>query len=259
MELPANWHTGDIVIDGHDGEWAGYATLSVEKKRMTAGLANDSEFLYLTLRLGEQGWLQTLRTGYAIIWIDPEGGAKRDVGIRYAPASLPATDFGRPGATGGGRSRTPPLPGQPESLAVVRRSRDGLLATPVKDQRGLTAAGTMSRGYAVLEMSVPLAAAEGLFGIGAEPGQQIGLVIEFILDRDRLGELARRGQGGITGGGGGGIVPGSGGRTGGTGGRGGRGGITPGAGGAGGQMMPGGSSPKESKVKIRTLLAVPPA
>ncbi len=241
VDLPANWNPERIVVDGTDTEWSDLVTVTFEKKRLTAGLANDGERLYLALRINDTGWLQTLRAGSVIVWVDVGGGNRRELGFRYVPAAVTLM----PGA---GRTRQPQPSAQEERLAVIRSGDDLEINIPRDGSRGPAAAGRVARDEAVLELSLPLVEEPGRFGIGAAPGREIGLVVEFEVDRNRLGGLAGQRPGGLTGIPGGGI---GGGRRPGV-------GVTGGRSGMAGGMMPGAASPKEAKIRIVTTLAGPP-
>jgi hypothetical protein len=83
--LDSRWPSPAITVDGAYTEWSGRLVRIDEERSVALGIANDRENLYLCLVTRDLD-VQTLieRLGFTL-WIDPQGGTRRQIGLRVAP------------------------------------------------------------------------------------------------------------------------------------------------------------------------------
>ncbi len=237
----SSWRSRDIVIDGISTDWPVLSPVA-RNVRLSIGLANDRDFLYLALETSDPATsVQLLRQGL-IVWFDAQGGKKRQFGIRYpigfSPEQTASRGGGPGGREGGTRSREVTSPDDglgPGALPDVSRiysraESDGRLrrfeilgdgkeavTTSLDASAPLELKTGWSEGSLCYEVKIPLASAGGLPGLGVQIGALVGLGLETP-KTNRDGDRSRQG------GGMGGMGGGMGGR-GGMGGMGGQGGF----------------------------------
>lgn len=221
----------EIIIDGNYDDWSGQMQL-LEKDKISVGLMNDAEYLYLSLVTNDrQIRSQMMFMGFTL-WLDPLGGKKKTFGIRF-PIGM--TEFGmsmREMREERNQAQMEDIFFQAMYELEILGPDDGdRTRLGVSEIQGLEVKANPSRGSFVYELKLPLKA-EGLYNyaINIEPGSLIGIGLETQeMDRGMMGD--GMGSGGM---GGGRDRIGGGGRRGG-GGQGGRGG---GMGGSGGREAP---------------------
>jgi len=245
VRLDSMWLDRQITVDGDDGDWQG-AKLYVEDWPIDVGVLNDGEYLYLCMTTADRD-LQTevLMRGLEL-WMDPKGGRRKAVGIRY-PQGMAARhsegvepeEFGpggpgmrRPGAGSRGGSRGGPGQYDPERFkAAMQRlgaSLDILLLESEDDEGRREAMRkddplqvriAYDRGRLVYEARIPLRSAENpLSVIQVSAGDRVGVGFKTAeMDMSSMMAQRRRGRGGgmggdgMPGGGlGGGKMPGGG-------------------------------------------------
>ena len=111
VRLDSRWVDREITVDGDDGEWEN-AKLYVKDWPIDVGLLNDGEYLYLCLTTVDRD-LQTevLMRGFEL-WIDPKGGRRKVVGIRFPLGMAQRRSEGEePGELGRGRGGMRGFPG----------------------------------------------------------------------------------------------------------------------------------------------------
>jgi len=232
LDIDTVWTDDPIIVDGVTTEWSDLETTYLEEKKVLIGLSNDSDNIYILLRFGDPSWIQTMRMGSLTVWLDKAGKKREELGIRY---------YGGPEPAGIPDRRSPgDIQIIPTRLTVVTKNPDMEVSIPTDGSKGPAAAFRITSGIYTCEISIPLLdETEDVYGIDAEPGQVLMLGLDLKVNRERLAQAGQRG------------VPGAG-RSG--------GGMIGGRGGSMGGRMPGGMSgmPKEQKLWINTVLAVPP-
>jgi hypothetical protein len=208
--IESRWRTGDIVVDGSAREWDGL-TAALTGVKVSAGLANDGERLYVCLLASDpQTREQILRRGL-IIWFDPTGGTRKTSGIKF-PVGLLEVAEGRSGMRAG-RSTAKRAP---EPIEIVNRLE---VLGPKKDDRrslvldmvpGISVTIGQPEELLVYELSVPLERTQDHpYAIGAKPGSIIGVGLatpepeKALVPADgptRSGTGGRGGMGGMSGG-----------------------------------------------------------
>lgn len=82
LMIDSRWPDRDIVIDGDDTDWQDLK-FYVQDWPFDIGLANDADFLYLTLSTADRSLQrQAIMRGFEV-WIDPNGGQSKILGVRY--------------------------------------------------------------------------------------------------------------------------------------------------------------------------------
>lgn len=222
-----------VTIDAHIEDWNDVVR-KVDDEAFSMGVLNDDEYLYVALYFtDQQSTSQIMRNGL-ILWLDHEGGKKKNIGIRF-PLGMAAGDRPqgqRPNATGraaGDPSLNPEI--MSERLARQTSEVEILLDGDEHGNRfqiesvlGLDVKASVEYGALIYEMRIPLQKGNDYsYAVGAEPGAVIGLGIETPEVNREVNRPSGGGAGfGGRGGGGGGAGFGGGG--------GGRGGARPGGG-----------------------------
>ncbi|UCF05586.1 MAG: hypothetical protein JSV33_00700 [bacterium] len=259
MESP--WAGEPIQIDGMKADWNELPTFYFEREGVQFGVCNDTTNLYVLFRFTGEQKARLISVSGLTLWFDSAGEKKRTFGIHFAGRAELSMMPGR--GMRGGRMRDGVM-GESgmdssdsgmgargdvtaEQLEEIRRMRfllgdeitviDGVTNeksfVPVDGSRGPRAAFTGEKGIYTYEFSIPLSPSdENSYGIGAAPGQTIGLGMEWGMDRDDMKRTwgERKGR-----------MPGE-----------------PGGGGMGG--MPGGRGPgrrMQSPKKVKIWLQVP--
>jgi hypothetical protein len=248
--LDSSWRDREITIDGTVTEWEGKRA-TIEGKDLIVGLANDADYLYLTVTPRTEGaQMNMMRSGFTV-WFDPEGGTAQTFGIRY-PLGMQESGI-RLGFAGEEPDRERMRQEFERTLFQLEirgPQEDQTRHLAISEAVGIDIRAQIEDGVLSYELKIPLLQSEKHpHAVGAGPGSSIGLgFITPSVDREAM--MASRGGGGMGGSGGRGRGGGRG-----AGGPGGRGG------GRGGGMGDGGSPkdrlPSGLDVWIRTQLAIP--
>jgi hypothetical protein len=197
-------------VDGSVSDWEGAVQPVEERDGLALGVTNDGEALYVSLIVRDQELVRQIARDGLVLWLDPEGGKRQQVGVQY-PLGLAAT-MG-PGARGrmetmGGvdaRSGARENPGglrealrerflaSLDELMLLREGEATGARIPTPAPTGLSASATMEFGEMIVEYRIPLG--DGLGGsLAAAPGAQIGVGL-VTPERERPGLGAGRGGG----------------------------------------------------------------
>ncbi|WP_420455881.1 hypothetical protein [Rubrivirga sp.] len=177
--------TADTVVDGEASEWPSALRPVPSEAGLSIGLRRDADDLVVALIAGDDRQARRIALGGLRVWVDPDGGTERVLGIRYpAPEAPDARSVVRNGPREGG-----PMAGtDPQRLR--RRFESGLdeveVTRGVLTQRatadgsfgGLVASATWGTRGLVVEMRIPLEAAPGLLPTSA--GDAVGVGVELV-------------------------------------------------------------------------------
>jgi len=235
-KLDSVWSGGTVIIDGDDQEWRS-SQFMPKGEKIALGIMNDEANLYLSFRtVDQQTIIRALSLGFTI-WIDPKGGKRQTLGIKYPVG----TGLGEMrGLLRGRQDSYDEREGQirllMESQTIVDiYGRDNTLIDRISLSSidDIKMKSMYARGQFIFEVGIPFSSiAQYLGGQTIIPGANIGIgFFAGEIDREALrSQMAGRG-------GRGGSRPG-----GGMGGRGGMGGSPPGGGlgrsGGGNRQMP---------------------
>jgi hypothetical protein len=229
LMIDSRWRDRDIVIDGDDTDWQDLK-LYVENWPVDIGIANDADFLYLTLSTADRSFQrQAIMRGFEV-WIDPNGRQGKILGVRY-----PLGMMGKGGQEfetadgfnpyGSSRSRAEqdrlrragPAQLQEAFERMLASQQPMLLGRSDREIRSLTMVGkndvrvnvTLADGRLVYEARFPLHGEYPIPPLPSKPGKSIGIGFktrDLRFDRevvDSRDGVRGQGGGGLTGGQGG--------------------------------------------------------
>ena len=81
-QVDSVWRTETMVIDGQLIDWPGGLT-PLQPQPVAVGITNDADHLYLALSVNDPGLSRRIMMGGFTVWLDPKGGHKQRVGIRF--------------------------------------------------------------------------------------------------------------------------------------------------------------------------------
>jgi len=212
QKMPAHWSAEPVQIDGQISDWADTSIGYFEDIGVQLGLCNDREKLYVIFRFSDPRWAQAISMGGVTLWLDNSGKKKKDFGIRYTggPSLSGLQNLGR----GGFWDKLTPeqkerlmekQTSMADQVTVVYKEPDQGIALPADGSSGPAVAFTDTQNIYTYEFSIPLQKGD-VFGyaLGAEPGQTIGIGLEWggMSDRQRMMQGMGGGRGGRGGGGG---------------------------------------------------------
>ncbi len=248
VELSSIWKDRDIVVDGEGADWRG-GLVYVEDKKVSIGLMNDDEYLYLCLiPVDTQVQRQIMGQGFTV-WLDPKGGKGRTLGIKF-PLGM-GGGGPEPDMSGGEKGKTPEDSEQDlktlkdmfasslKDLEILGPGENDSRRLAMTDLHGLEIAVGVVENTVVYELKVPLFEdgdhPYAIYADGAERQGTVGIGFETAqADKEAMmgGARGGDGEGGMSGGGGppGGGMP--------------RGGGPPGGGMSGSGGPPGGGMPR---------------
>jgi hypothetical protein len=194
QEVRTRWADRPITVDGDDSDWAAIPTTYLKDSPVQLGLRNDNDNLYVLLSSVDPSWAMAIRFGNLTLWFDTTGETEEKRGLRFRGGVPPSEIFNklfigeeRPGAD------FPEDPAMHENgeapfgeFSIVNDK--GETAIELDGSAGPSAGFGAPRASFAFEFSVPLGAVEtSLFAVGAEPGQQVGIGIEWgDVDRDAI-------------------------------------------------------------------------
>lgn len=201
-KLESHPPSGPLTVDAQIEDWKG-AIHRVEDERFSLGVLNDGDYLYVALVSRDRRVTgQILRSGL-ILWLDPEGGKEKVLGIRF-PLGLTGTRSPGVPPTGTAGEAGPDPAGMQERFAatvseveILSGEDESGLRLPAESASGLTATAALAYGTLTYELKIPLQEREPHgYAVGTEPGATIGLGLETPeLDREAI-RAPMRGRGG---------------------------------------------------------------
>lgn len=217
--VKSDWGGRGIVVDGNDQDW-GDTMFFIPTAEMTAGIKNDSRYLYLVLKTTNRRQAFQIRGLGLTVWFDRAGGAGKDFGIHFPLGHQMRSAFnrGQNGSADSARQFGNFMMSNPNELELVGVGKNGPLKLSVADLKGIQLQMHSTDKGLVYEMRVPLhSSPEDPYAINPK-GDQIGIGIEggkfespsFRGRGDRMGGYGGEGMPGGEGpeGGEGGEMPG---------------------------------------------------
>lgn len=265
----------EMIIDGKTDDWIGKLYV-VEGERVSLGILNDNDYLYICLMAQDNETKSQILTNGLTVWLDPAGGQKKTLGIRY-PVGISGDDNGTPGGRGNGQDRPEGDKGQamggqkptghpgryqghgdlrdmtqdiPDDMEIIRAGEKEPEKVKADSFKEAEFKILPSDGMLVYEFKIPLAETSGGEpAVGIKSGMKIGIGFE-------TGKPVTTGRTGGPEEGQGGGMPG-----GGMGGRGGMGGMGGGmgSGGMGGVPRGGSMISEPDRLMIWTIVKLAPA
>ena len=177
--------TPETVVDGEATEWPAALRPVPQEAGLSLGLRRDGDGLVVAVIASDERQARRIAVGGLRLWVDPEGGTDRVLGVRYpAPADPDVRAVLRSGPRRGGAIEST------DPQRIRRRFESGLdqveITRGVLTQRasadgsfgGLVAEATWGTRGLVVEMRIPLAAAPGL--LETDAGDTVGLGVELL-------------------------------------------------------------------------------
>ncbi len=181
-DLESKWLDRDVAVDGANEEWRG-ATTYFEDEKLSVGLLNDDEFMYIALFVGEARTQAQILMHGCTVWFDPSGGKSETFGVHY-PLGMALGGGGGPDRDEGEMPRMMRpdadslmkiLAEGPKILELLGPEPGELHTQGVKDN-GIEVALRLQKASLIYELKIPLAVDETHpYGVGAEPGAKIGV------------------------------------------------------------------------------------
>ncbi|MDT0632259.1 hypothetical protein RQM47_06520 [Rubrivirga sp. S365] len=161
--------TAPVVVDGAAGEWPQALRPVPREGGLTVGLRHTDDALYVVLVAGDERQIRRVSAGGLRLWLDPEGGTERVLGIGY-PLPLPT------GIARGGSVEKRRFEERLDRVAVQRGG--GAEQTFAVDRLdGLEAAAQWTDRALVVELRVPLGADSP---VAVAPGEALGVGVELL-------------------------------------------------------------------------------
>lgn len=189
VKLSSQWKDHDIEIDGKIDDWRDELTY-ISKKKISVGLLNDDNFLYICLICGEPSLQMQVMTQGLIIWFDPHGGKEKTAGIKF-PVGINKKDVEdiqyrmRPDTYEILNSFYETL----NEIEILQQGEQRGPRRPVEKLKGLAAHAELKFGVLVCELKIPLEHKdEYSFSIGRENPFELGIGLEtpkMILPEDK--------------------------------------------------------------------------
>ena len=227
-EFTSCWRQTDIVIDGDNSEWH-ECTTYFEDEKFAVGVMNDSEYLYIALFTADRGVQRQVMMSGMTVWLDVTNSEEKSFGVRF-PLGFHGREMpkiGRPEQDG-----TDPAERQKQIDEMIADMYEFEIIGPAEGNNRLVQMGEIDdvqvavkqeRGTFIYELRVPLAEAgrSNFYGLGANPGDPIGIAIESpkfdgsamrdqMMASGGMDDMGGGRGGGRGGGGGGGGRPGGG-------------------------------------------------
>lgn len=176
IELTSHWKDHEISIDGQLTDWQN-ATTTVEKSHASLGVKNDDDYVYICFSTNERRTqMQMLVFGFTV-WLDPEGGKNKTLGIRYPVRSgLPARRLFSRENPEDLRQLLESIPYEFEILGPGKEDRQRVLFI---DAKGINARLGAVQGTIVYELKIPLRKTnEHPIAISTENVKKLGICFE---------------------------------------------------------------------------------
>lgn len=199
LEVQSKWSDSAVVLDGIADDWAEFPLEYSEKEKVSLGVRNDSENIYLLFLSRDERMARKIQMGGMTLWFDTTGGKKKDYGIRYRGSVALMESLQK---ESGFLKNIPP-----EQRARFERMQSGMLgmitvinrgeevSMPEKNSKGPQAASANQDGVFGYEFRIPIGRSDSVsFGVGGRLGETISMGLELggISREDREGMIRER-------------------------------------------------------------------
>ena len=171
------WNSGNIVIDGKDNDW-GDTMFYIKDAQLTAGVRNDSNFLYLVIKATDrQQAFQIMGLGLTI-WFDPSGGSGQKLGIHFPLGRKEEAEYAPQQQEDGQNEDMGFMSQSPNELELLGVNDNGPVRLSIADAKGLELQINSNRQALVYELRVPLHTSDQYPYAINPKGDQIGIGFE---------------------------------------------------------------------------------
>ncbi len=175
-----------LTIDGDTHDWKGIPFKVFRKKRIALAIANDEQYLFVSVRFKDPLWLRSFARHGVTLWPSAKGQKRREHGLRYY-FQLPAEVKAALRAKGHALRQEQPIPevgggDMPieERIELVGEPETPGTILPIDGGAGPSGSMHFEQGLYTCEFRVPLAAApDTAFSIPASTEDSIRLIISF--------------------------------------------------------------------------------
>jgi hypothetical protein len=161
QQIESNWARRSPTIDGNMEEWKSASLIVFEDLEVSASAGNDSLFLYLAGRLANATFQRIVGQTGLVIWLDPEGGRRKDLEIHFPASRIGSANLSRglfwEGLTGEQKAKAR---GKAEEMArgvlvINRKSIESRVFLP-GNVEGFSVAIAQEEGLLSFEARIPL-------------------------------------------------------------------------------------------------------
>jgi hypothetical protein len=168
--------TGPVEVDGVAAEWPAALRPVPREAGLSLALQRTDSALVVAVIARSDRQARRIALGGLRLWLDPEGGTDRVVGVRFpTPAPPSRVDIRRAGGEAGPQILRRRFEQSLDRVEVQRR--DSVRAVEPGDVPGLETVAQWGQGGLVVEARLPLAAGALL---DAAPGEALSLGVELL-------------------------------------------------------------------------------
>ena len=165
-----------VDVDGDAGEWPSALRPVPREPGLSLGLRRTDDALFVAVIARDERQAQRVVLGGLRLWLDPEGGTERVVGVRFPTPPPPSrVDIRRAGGEAGPQILRRRFEAAVDRVEVQRR--DSARAVEPGSVPGLETAAQWGPRGLVVEARLPLAAGALL---DAAPGADLSLGVELL-------------------------------------------------------------------------------
>ncbi len=188
ISLNSEWRTSALASDNPDTSWQHTSTYAWEDQNILLGLQNDAERLVILIRARDRATQATMIRSGLTIWFDPTGKKDRSFGIHYPMGrqmreARPDTSKmreARPDTSKMTREQpidfTNQLFRMPDTMEIINGNEHKII--PIQNDLGFSILSVNDLGTITLQYSIPLKAANSIYGVNVKPGSSITLGFE---------------------------------------------------------------------------------
>ena len=168
--------TADVDVDGDADEWPAALRPVPREAGLSLGLRRTDDALVVVVIARDDRQARRIALGGLRLWLDPEGGTDRAVGVRFPTPPPPArVDIRRARGEAGPQILRRRFEAALDRVEVQRG--DSVRAVEPGDVPGLETAAQWGPGGLVVEARLPLRAGALL---GSAPGEALSLGVELL-------------------------------------------------------------------------------
>lgn len=178
-ELESGARDREITVDADVADWQGKLTF-LEDANLSYGLANDQQSLYLVLVVGDRQVRRQIIMSGLYLWFDPTGEKNKRLGIRYPIGLQDNVDDMKPLFQEHDPNKmSESFDETVKEMMVIGPHDKSWRRAEVGTVDGIETAAKTDPNALVLEFKVPITNdGQYGYGIGALPGDVIGLGLE---------------------------------------------------------------------------------
>ena len=172
IEIQSHWSDSAVIMDGGADDWAGFPIEYSDEEKISLGVRNDAESIYLVFLVRDEGLVRKIHMGGLTLWFDRTGGKKKEFGIRYRGSVPLMKELDE-------ESRFQERESQMLGMITVIKTGEEVWV-PENNPRGLAAASAHQQGIFAYEFRIPMVAHDSICSaISTLPGEKISMGLEI--------------------------------------------------------------------------------